>query len=241
MKALDKKTKKIIMEFQRSEITEYFVYKALSRFAKLEHNRMVMKKISDEELRHYHIWHSYSGEKVKPDNIKRWFYVVVSAVFGVTARPFAEWQRNLGTYVCGGKAIHDIQVRRCVLWNDWGKALEIGIETVADEIRDVVFEDCDIIHVSYAAMDVTTHDRATCKNILFRNIRVEFDDDFTLPQCLDRNQHFYPLQPWDKERPFLFTLSVGQGYVTVDTARGHIEDVSFENIEVTARQTRRVH
>jgi VIT1/CCC1 family predicted Fe2+/Mn2+ transporter len=84
MKTSDEKTKRLILEFQRSEITEHFVYKALSALAKIEHNGMIMKKISDEELRHYNIWKKYSGEEVKPDNIKRWFYMVISTVFGVT-------------------------------------------------------------------------------------------------------------------------------------------------------------
>jgi VIT1/CCC1 family predicted Fe2+/Mn2+ transporter len=84
MQTLDEKTKKIILGFQKNEITEHFVYKALSTLAKSEHNRMVMKKISDEELRHYHVWQKYSGEKVKPNNINRWFYTVISTVFGVT-------------------------------------------------------------------------------------------------------------------------------------------------------------
>jgi VIT1/CCC1 family predicted Fe2+/Mn2+ transporter len=84
MQPLDEKTRKIILEFQKSEITEHFVYKTLSSLAKSEHNRMVMEKISDEELRHYNVWQKYSGKKVKPDNIKRWFYTVISTVFGVT-------------------------------------------------------------------------------------------------------------------------------------------------------------
>lgn len=84
MKTLDEKTKKIILEFQKNEITEYFVYKALSRLAKTKNNRMTMDKIAEEEMRHYHIWHTYSKEKVKPDNIKRWFYIVISTIFGVT-------------------------------------------------------------------------------------------------------------------------------------------------------------
>jgi VIT1/CCC1 family predicted Fe2+/Mn2+ transporter len=84
MHLLDDKTKKIILDFQRNEITEYLVYKALSALTKSEQNRLVMKKISEEELRHYHIWQKYSGEKIGPNNIKRWFYMFISAVFGVT-------------------------------------------------------------------------------------------------------------------------------------------------------------
>ncbi|MCM8801593.1 MAG: VIT1/CCC1 transporter family protein [Candidatus Omnitrophica bacterium] len=81
---LDDKSKKIILEFQKDEITEYFVYRALARLAKTENNRMTLKKIAEEEMRHYCIWYSYSKEKVKPDNLKRWFYIAIATVFGVT-------------------------------------------------------------------------------------------------------------------------------------------------------------
>jgi len=84
MRIVDEKAKKQILEFQKNEITEYYVYRALARFAKDENNRLTLEKIADEEMRHYHIWSKYSGKEAKPDNIKRWFYVIVSAIFGVT-------------------------------------------------------------------------------------------------------------------------------------------------------------
>jgi len=84
MRIVDEKTKKIILRFQKNEITEYRVYKALSRLVKDENNRLTLERIADEEMRHYHIWHKYSGEEAKPDNIKRWFYIIVSTIFGVT-------------------------------------------------------------------------------------------------------------------------------------------------------------
>jgi VIT1/CCC1 family predicted Fe2+/Mn2+ transporter len=81
---LDEKAKRIILGFQRNEITEYFVYKAISHFTKDENNRLALQRIADEELRHYHIWKKYSGQDAVADNAKRWFYVMLSAVFGVT-------------------------------------------------------------------------------------------------------------------------------------------------------------
>lgn len=157
-------------------------------------------------------------------------------VDGKNSHSFGEWQRRLGAYACDvSKPISGIQVRHCVLWNDWGKALEIGIETITEEISDILFDNCDIIHVAGTAMDVMIQDRARCKNILFRDIRVEFDDDFPRSLCLEQNQHHYELQTRDNTPPFLVTLEVNTGYVTVDTVRGHIDDVRFENIEVASR------
>lgn len=84
MNRLDDSIKKIILGFQRNEITEYYIYRALAAFTRNGHNKNILKRLSDEELRHYHIWHRYSGRKVKPRIIKWWSYVALSAAFGVT-------------------------------------------------------------------------------------------------------------------------------------------------------------
>ncbi len=84
MQSLEAERRKIILRFQRDEITEHWIYRGLRRLVKSEHNREVLKRISEEELRHYHIWRGYSGEDVRPDKIRQWFYLAVSAVFGVT-------------------------------------------------------------------------------------------------------------------------------------------------------------
>jgi VIT1/CCC1 family predicted Fe2+/Mn2+ transporter len=78
------RVKDTILTFQKNEITEHFIYRELSRRVKDGHNRAVLKKISDEELRHYDIWSKYSGEEVKPDNIKKWVYLALSSILGVS-------------------------------------------------------------------------------------------------------------------------------------------------------------
>ena len=69
----------------------------------------------------------------------------------------------------------DVLVERCTIWNDWGRALEIGAETRAREIRDVTFRDCDVLAVHDVALDVQNSDQAHVHDILFENIRVEYD------------------------------------------------------------------
>ena len=81
---MDKKNKKIILEFQRNEITEHLIYKKLSHLVRNRHNRGIMEKISGDEFRHYNIWRKYSGEDAKPRTFNYWFYIVISMVFGVT-------------------------------------------------------------------------------------------------------------------------------------------------------------
>ena len=84
MKALDEKTRKTVLSFQKSEITEHIIYKLLSERTKDRKNSDVLKKISAEELEHYNFWREYTGEDVRPDRKKIWFYLFVSRFFGLT-------------------------------------------------------------------------------------------------------------------------------------------------------------
>ncbi len=70
----------------------------------------------------------------------------------------------------------DVLVKNCVIWNDWGKCLEIGAETRATEMYDVLFTDCDIIHVLGNALDCCNADFALVRDITYRNIRVEMNE-----------------------------------------------------------------
>lgn len=69
-----------------------------------------------------------------------------------------------------------VRVRDCVIWNDWGKCLEIGAETRAEEIYDIVFEDCDVIHTCGTVLDCCNVDYADVHDVTYRHIRVEMDE-----------------------------------------------------------------
>jgi len=84
MNALDEKIRKSILQFQKNEITEHNIYKKLSTLEKNLHNADVLKSISGDELRHYTIWKKYTGQEVRPDSFKMFFYVFISKIFGIT-------------------------------------------------------------------------------------------------------------------------------------------------------------
>ena len=140
-------------------------------------------------------------------------------------------------FTCNLEPLTDIQVRRCVIWNDWGRALEIGAETVATEISDLLFEDCDIIHSTHVAMDVQNGDRGCCHNMLFRNIRVELDDDFTRPVMQTRKDQQYDVDPTEQYVSPLIVLEIINCMWSKDSIRGRIDDIHFTNIDVHAWST----
>jgi len=71
--------------------------------------------------------------------------------------------------------VDNILVENCVLWNmAWGNALEIGFELRSEEVKNVIFRDCDIINVERgAALSIHNGDWAHVHDVLYENIRIE--------------------------------------------------------------------
>ena len=78
---------------------------------------------------------------------------------------------NMGKEV--QKNLHDIHVDNCVIWNDWGRAFEIGAETMADSIYRCSFRNSDIIHYVHFALDIQNGNRAHVFDVNYENIRIE--------------------------------------------------------------------
>jgi len=69
---------------QGNEITEYVIYSKLAERTRDPHNQSVIKKIAEDELRHYQIWKSITGREIKPDAIRVRWYVLISTFFGLS-------------------------------------------------------------------------------------------------------------------------------------------------------------
>lgn len=80
---LSENVKRIIVEFQRKEITEHIVYKKLAEKSKGK-NAEILKRISGDELRHYNRWKEYTQKEVHPDRLSVLKYLIFSAIFGLT-------------------------------------------------------------------------------------------------------------------------------------------------------------
>jgi len=72
-----------LLEFQREEITEHYIYSALARRAKGQ-NQKVLTRISGDELGHYNVWKSYTGYDLRPSFFSILKYRVISYLFGIT-------------------------------------------------------------------------------------------------------------------------------------------------------------
>jgi len=80
---LEKELKEKILHFQENEITEHFIYKHLAKKAKGK-NKEILKRIGNDELRHYNEWKKFTGEDVKPRKLFILKYLLIAKIFGLT-------------------------------------------------------------------------------------------------------------------------------------------------------------
>ena len=81
---VSERVKKEVIKFQKSEITEYFVYKKLAKITKNKKNKKVLERLAEEEKIHYNILKKYSNKEVKPNWFKISGYYCLSRLFGLT-------------------------------------------------------------------------------------------------------------------------------------------------------------
>ncbi len=135
----------------------------------------------------------------------------------------------------------DVLVENCVLWNDWGKCLEIGAETKAEEICDVLFRDCDIIHASGVVLDCMNVDWADVHDIVYRDITFELDE-VQMRQVIQNSDRETYVNPDPDFAPTLFGTSVLHHfeYSKGSTRLGRNRAITVKDIFVYGRQRQRL-
>lgn len=130
----------------------------------------------------------------------------------------------------------DILVEGCVLWCDWGRALEIGAETRAERMHSILFRDCDIIRTTHVAMDVQNVDYGEVYNVCFEDIRVEVDPVCQTPQIQHTDEDVFVVDPHSPYLPQLMVsiIYAHHEYSVGGRGRGRNHDITFRNIRVTA-------
>lgn len=82
--SLDQALRARLLERQRDEITEYHIYLRLADMIGDEANRRTLQEIAEMERRHYETWRAVSGQEVRPQRFKVWFYTLLGRLLGLT-------------------------------------------------------------------------------------------------------------------------------------------------------------
>lgn len=108
------------------------------------------------------------------------------------------------------KDVENVTFTDCILWNqEYGNAIQIGFETRCESIRNICFENIDIIHVvAGAALSITLGDRAHVSEVVYRNIRIH------------------------DARGALVSFGICTTQYSRDSERGTISGVLFDGLEV---------
>lgn len=112
--------------------------------------------------------------------------------------------KSLGTGDC-----ENVIFKNSVLWNDFARPMEVGVELRADRIRNIVFDNIDVIHSAsgYPVMGIHHGDHAVVSDITFKNIRID-----------------------DAPGAQLFDIRIADSVWSRDTKMGNIRDILFKNI-----------
>jgi vacuolar iron transporter family protein len=81
---LSSSLKLLILGFQENEITEYHIYSNLARRTQVSENRDLLQRIADDEQRHYGEWKAQTGQDVKANRFKIWWYTLLGSTVGLT-------------------------------------------------------------------------------------------------------------------------------------------------------------
>lgn len=121
------------------------------------------------------------------------------------------WDDSLVVKALDTGDVEDVTFRHCILWNDFARPMEVGVELRADRVRRVKFQDIDVLHspTGYPLMGIHHGDRALVSDILFEDIRIE-----------------------DAPGAQLFDIRITPSYWNRDRQMGCIRDVVFRKIHV---------
>ncbi len=81
---MDINLKRQLSVSQKSEITDYLVYKKLAEISNVQRNKEVLKKIAEDEFAHYEFIKKLTGQEAKPNKVKIFFYFLIARAIGLT-------------------------------------------------------------------------------------------------------------------------------------------------------------
>ncbi len=81
---IDHQLNKVILNAQRNEITEYYIYSRLAKRVKDKHNQGILLRIAEDEFKHYKFWKTVTKAEVKVDKLMLYWYIFLAAIFGLS-------------------------------------------------------------------------------------------------------------------------------------------------------------
>lgn len=133
----------------------------------------------------------------------------------------------------GHRNNENIITENCVIWCDWGRGLEIGAETNADEYLNIIFRNSDVIHGSWLHLDIQHHNDAYIHDILFDDIRVEYTKYQQPLKFQSRDDETYEQAPVTFDQPMLMgAFFFDMGLFGPGHSGQKIERIVFRNIQV---------
>ena len=126
----------------------------------------------------------------------------------------------------------NIYVDNCVTWCDWGKNVEIGAETSADEMTGITIRNCDCIRLMHQGLDLQHGDRAKISNVLFDDIRLEYEEKYDRSIMQSEKDQQYE-DDNEKHYPPIAAITTVRTMYSKDDHTGEIDGVTFRNISVT--------
>lgn len=131
--------------------------------------------------------------------------------------------------------VENLLVEDCVVWCDWGKALEVGVETCANEMKNITMRRCHVIRTCFTAIDVFCAHNALVSNLLFEDVTVENDDHNVRFVFQTREGERLEDDPDDDFVPGLIHCCVGEWAGDRAGKRGNLRDVVFRNLACRSR------
>ena len=142
-------------------------------------------------------------------------------------RSFDDCIITRGAYLEGEDGnVENVLVENCVLWCDWGKCIETWCGHKPTEIKNVVFKNNYLIHLSVTALNITVwygSEKSVVKDITYENIYIDLDEDYYFLQ-LDNSGN----DEFKKEKgfvPFAVKVSVERLGRMVDLGSQRCESV----------------
>ena len=142
------------------------------------------ENITLDDIRHIGMWR-YNADGIDFINSKN--MVVKNSFF----RNFDDIIVPNGRKQWEDEVTENLYVENCVMWCDWGRTLELGAISQASEIRNIHYKNLDLIHNMHGAMSLQNRVFADAHDVLYEDIRVEYDKNCLEPKYQSSDDSVY--------------------------------------------------